>query len=58
MPTVLFMLYEIAPDGRIVWELGGGSSTPAKVRMYPTCVKAASMRDRYFPKAKIKRVEF
>lgn len=31
-------------------ELGGGSSSPARARVYPTEERAEKMRDRYFGK--------
>ena len=46
--------YMLAQDNRIL--LGGGSSTKAQVRIYPTYAKAESMRNKHFPKAEIMRV--
>lgn len=42
----LYMLYVRKPDGTIGWKLGGGSSTPAAPRIYPSREQAERIRGR------------
>lgn len=54
---ILYMLYYHDPVG-IRWKMGGGSSTRPGPRIYESREKAERARDRYFPRALIKEIDF
>ena len=33
-PRILYMLYKNGENGILIWQLGGGSSTPARPKVY------------------------